>query len=295
MTQYEAKTSFGELFKFSFDVLSKNWLTYLLLSLLMLVPMATFIVMGGAAIMKNRDLMSVVMNDVAMGQSLDLLMPLLGTLFVALGVMVVLNLILTPVVQTANFKVARASAEYQSMTIGNALKSGLSTWGKVFLGSIIMGLLGLIPIALVVIFILVATFVGTSFGVGAGVLAGLIAFLGSVAACVFYSVKVIFVFPILCTEEVGFGEALSKSFEMSGKGKFWDVFLNFLLVNLCMLGVMMGVNFTVGLIPFVGVVFSNIVSVAVVILMNIFLMIFYMDRESLFPEEDPEVAQEIQF
>lgn len=282
MEKSSYRASFGELFQFAFQTLTKNWLAYLIIAAFSLVPALTTIFGGTTGVVANLSALA------ATGQVDPLaMMSMVGALITAALVGLVLTLIVSPIVDGANFKVAFEAGQKRNIDAIDAIRYGASKWFNLFIAILLASLLGLLPAIAILIMIVVAAMASAA-STTLGVILGVAAFIASIVILILYVVKVAFIIPAVVAEDMGFGEALKVSMNLSVRDDFWDVFLKLLLIGLALLTINMVFSFTVGLIPIVGAVLSAILSAIMNLLYNNYIMAYYMDRRSLFAEADAE-------
>lgn len=288
--QQHPRALFGELFKFSFETIKNNWVPFLLIVLLAIIPSVVMIVGGGTAVLTNIGALE------AVNGSPDLLaiMPMMATLMTAVFASMVAGIIVGPVYTASNFYIAHNASQGVSVTAGDAIKFGFSKWINVFVAGLLLFLLSLLPLAAIGLLVAVVVGLAAFAGTTGAVLGGLIAFLASVAIMIVFGVKIAFVMPIVCVEEVGFGEALKMSMDLSSNGEFWDVLLKLILIILAVVGISLVAQFTIGLIPIVGAVVVMIISAVTDLLTNNYILAYYIDRKGEFFEKEP-VSEPISF
>lgn len=287
MEMNHQKALFGELFKFSFDTLKNNWQAFLLVALFSMVPGAVMLIGGGSTVLSNMSALQMMQSN----PDPMAMLPFIGAFVTSVFAATVAGIIVGPVITSSNFYIAHESSKGVAVGAGDAIKFGFSKWGQVFLAGLLLGLLSLVPAAIIIILIIIAGFIGAMMGTAGGVLFGLVAALASIAITVVYGVKVCFVMPIVCTENLGFGEALRKSMDVSNNGEFWDVLLKLILIFLAIMGISLVCQFTIGLIPVIGAIVSLVVSAITDILFNNYLLGYYLDRNNLlFGEQTQPVS-----
>lgn len=278
---------FGELFRFSFDTLKNNWQAFLLVALFAMVPGLVMLVGGGTTVLANLSALQM------MGGNPDpmTILPMVGAFVTSAFAAMVAMIIVGPVITASNFHIAKQSSVGEFVGAGDAIKFGFSKWGQVFLAGLLLALLSLVPVFIILLLVVVTVFIASAAGTAGGVLFGIITAVATVLISIVYGVKVCFVMPIVCTENLGFGEALRKSMDVSNNGEFWDVLLKLILMMMAVIGISMVAQFTIGLIPVVGAIVSLVVSAVTDILFNNYILAYYLDRnQMLFGEEVPPVS-----
>lgn len=277
---------FGELFKFSFETIKNNWIAFLLVALLAMIPSVIMLVGGGTAVLSNMSALSTIQDT----PDFTAIMPMIATLVTAFFASAVAGIIIAPVYTASNYHIANNASQGVSVTAGEAIRFGFSKWGSVFIAGLLLFIIGLLPTLAMGILVAVAVAAGAFAGTAAGVITGILAFVGSVAIFIVFGVKIAFVMPIVCTENIGFGEALRKSMDLSNNGEFWDVLLKLILILLAVIGISLVAQFTIGLIPIVGAIIGILISAVTDILFNNYVLAYYIDRKGEFFEK--EVASE---
>lgn len=278
MERSSYRATFGELFQFSFQTMTKNWMAYLIIAGLSLIPALTMLIGGAPSIM------NMVRTEMAMGD-IDpmIMMSMMGALITGAVVSILLSIIVSPIISGANLKVIFEVGQNRAVGAMDAIRFGASKWFNLFIAILLTALLGLLPTIAIVIMILIAVFVGMM-STGAGIVLGIASFVGTIAILIVYGIKISFIMPAIVAKEIGFGEALKDSMSMSSNGEFWDVFLKLLLISLAVITINLVISFTIGLIPFLGAIVSTLVSSVLTLLTNNFIMAYYMDRNGLFAE-----------
>lgn len=297
MEYNQGKTEFPDLLKYSFELIKKNWRSYFAIFLLELVPTLVFFIFFRADALANIAALNEVNLKNAQGANVNPIEVILiiSNLARNMAPVILLQILLSPFLKAAKYRMARRGAEENPMGVGEMLKTGLSGWLRVFFADIAIFLIGIIPLVVISTIWVITIFLAYKFGLAVGILMGLIALIGTIVVFGLYFVKISFIYPIFCSEDISFIKALKKSFSLSSRGQFWSVFLNLFFIVCVAGGINIAVSFSLGLIPYVGEFMKNVVSLMTALLFNTFLLIFYMDRESLFPENQGEESVEIQF
>lgn len=278
MEKSSYRASFGELFQFSLQTLTKNWVAYLIIAAFSAIPALTAVVGGTSGVAAS------LATYAATGQLSPIeLGGLIGAIVSSALIALVLSLIISPIVSGAGFKVAFDAGQRREIVAMDAIRYGASRWGNLFVATLLIGLLGLIPAIAIVIIVVIAA-IGASVNSILGVLLGITAFVGTIAICTIYVVKVAFILPAVVANDMGFGEALKDSMSLSLREDFWDVFLKLLLIGLALGAINMAFSFTLGIIPILGAFLSAFLSAAMTVFYNNYIMAYYMDRKSLFVE-----------
>lgn len=282
MEKSSYRASFGELFQFAFQTLTKNWIAFLIIAAFSLIPALTTIFGGTTSIVANLSALA------ATGQVDPFaVMNMVGALVTTAFIGLLLTLIVSPIVDGANFKVAFEAGQKRDIDAMDAIRYGASKWFNLFIAILLSALLGLLPAIAIVIMVIVAAMASAA-STTLGVILGVAAFIGSIVVLVLYGIKVAFIIPAVVAEDLGFGEALRVSMNLSVRDDFWDVFLKLLLIGLALLTINMVFSFTIGLIPVVGAILSAVLSAVLNLLYNNYIMAYYMDRKSLFADADAQ-------
>lgn len=286
MEKSSYRASFGELFQFSLQTLSKNWLAFLIITAFSAIPGLTALIGGTTGMAASFGTLAATgeFNPIELGN-------MIGALVTSMAIGLVLSIIITPIVSGANFKVVLDAGQKREVAAMDAIRYGASRWGNLFVTILLTWLLGLVPGLAVIVLIVVAS-IGAAVNTVLGVLLGITAFVGSVAILILYVVKVTFILPAVVANDIGFGEALKESMSLSLRDDFWDVFLKLLLIGLALMAINMAFSFTIGLIPLLGAILSAILTAALGIFYNNYIMAYYMDRKNLFAVEEvqPELG-----